>query len=42
MKHIVNSILSVIDRAKINLKHGNFFNINFSNKFLCFLKSCQV
>ena len=33
--------------AKINLKHDNFFNVNFSDKLLCFLKSasaklCQV
>ena len=34
MKHIVKSILSVIDRAKINLKPGNFFNINFFHKLL--------
>ena len=39
MEHIINSIISVIDRAKTNLKHGNFFNINFSNKLLWFLKS---
>ena len=38
MIHIVNSILSVIYRAKINLTHGNFFNINFANELQCFLK----
>ena len=38
-KRSVNSILSLIGRAKMNLKHGNFFNINFSNNILCFLKS---
>ena len=25
--------------TKINLKHGNFFKINFSNKLQCFLIS---
>ena len=39
MEQIINSIISEIDRAKMNLKHGNFFNIIFSNKLLWFLKS---
>ena len=28
--------------TKINLKRDNFFNINFSDKLLCFLKSASA